>query len=114
MDKSYEEILEYSKKIIERGDGWKALNNYLDLKCNNLVWREEIVEKVKKFESTLDVKGHMRQMPKNTKYDYVLGYGGIVIGVLLVLYCLFFFKNGIIFSTIPFAFIGLGWWQLRK
>lgn len=112
MSKSYEELLDYSKKIIERGDGWKSLSAYLDQNCENLEWKKEIRQKVRDYENSLKVKGHIRQKEKKTSYDYVLGIGGIIFGLILLYICLFAFNAGIIVATIPFAFIGLGFRQL--
>jgi len=112
MSKSYEELLDYSKKIIERGDGWRALKAYLDKNCNNLQWREEILQKVREFENTFEKKGHLRQKAERTNYDIILGVGGITFGLILLCLCFFAFDAGIIVATIPFAFIGLGIRQL--
>ncbi len=56
MSKSYEELLDYSKKIIERGDGYRALKSYLAANCNNLKWREEILSETKKFDNQMNQK----------------------------------------------------------
>ncbi|MEM7163721.1 MAG: hypothetical protein AAF487_14940 [Bacteroidota bacterium] len=112
MPKSYEELLEYAQKIIERGDGWASLRTYLDSNSDREDWKKEIIQKMRDFEDTLDKKGHERiKAPKST-YDYVLGFGGILFGIFLIYAFLTIDANGIWIGTIPFAFIGLGIRQL--
>jgi len=114
MSKSYEELLDYSKKIIERGDGWRALKSYLDKNCNNLEWREDIIQKVIEYENTFKIKGHQRKTAFRSNHDTFYGIFIIAIGIILQIVWLLGDKDYIIIGLMPFAMVLSGAYLLIK
>ena len=103
MDKSPEELLEYTIGRRKRGVSYRSILSYLNLHCDDPEIREKILEGLDKLEN----EGHIKpEPPAKTSHTYntILGMVLMIFGATLAV---FLWNHGWI-ATLPFAMIGAG------
>lgn len=98
------ELLEYGIKMINRGDSFAAVHDYLKRNCGD----EELVKEVFTILNTLKFEGKIgavKTEKRNTlTFGKILGIVCLIAGIVLLKVL---WSKGFV-STIPFVFIGVG------
>lgn len=100
--KSKDELLAYSKQIIERGDGYRAVLNYLKTNCDDEDMIKEIISEVQASESKEPEAPQTKK--KLSFYKLIFGGAFVLSGIFLLT---ILWSRGYI-ATLPFLLIGSG------
>jgi len=103
--KTKEELLEYSVKMLNRGDSFAAIHSYLKRNCDD-------EQTIKEIFIAVDEIGREQRNQEDTKIDFkdFFTYGriiGLVVVGLGVFLMVTLWDKGFI-ATLPFVLIGIG------
>ena len=99
-----EELQNYAIKMINRGDTYSSIHNYLKRNCDNEVWIKEIISEIDKLEK--EGKVGVKKATKTNSFGLGKIFGIIFMAAGLFLVS-FTWGKGVI-STVPFIVIGVG------
>ncbi len=105
---AFVDTFNYCKAILERGDSWRAVHNYLVGQEVSVEDREKIIDALRKLEDG----GHLQKITgeSSRRFDFqkILGFVVMVFGIVMVV---MLWDRGWV-STIPFFVIGYGAWAM--
>ncbi len=107
--KTKEENLAYAIKMVQRGDTYVSIHNYLKNNCESKEEISTIVKIIDKLEKEEKIKPAVEKVSSGPNYNIIMGGVFLTCGI----FSFFFLWNKGWISTVPFILCGIGIAGLR-